>query len=114
MKSVEGRTAWRARAAALIVALASTVGGSAHGPVPQVAAAVGGLIAVSSCGGGSECTSFQGKCTGFGTRQCITAPVALTPDAQVTEQCCGDWFQYPSIQVCPGREPAKACGVCLW
>jgi hypothetical protein len=62
----------------------------------------------------NPCTMFTGRCTGFGRRQCVVAPVSMSPDAQTIEQCCGGWFQYPWIEVCDGRPPRTGCGFCLW
>ena len=62
----------------------------------------------------APCWYFHGRCTGFGTRQCVEAPESQSPDAGIISQCCGGWFQYPWIEVCPG-EPAKTgCGFCFW
>src|SRR5882757_1816539 len=55
----------------------------------------------------SNCQTFSGRCTGFGSRRCVTAPAALTPDSIVVEQCCGGWFQYPWITVCVGQQPTQ-------
>jgi hypothetical protein len=60
------------------------------------------------------CQSYTGRCTGFGSRQCVTAPESLDPDAAVVEQCCGGWFQYPWIEICPGQSPRMGCGFCFW
>ncbi len=62
----------------------------------------------------APCQSFTGRCTGFGRRQCVTAPESLDPDAAVVEQCCGGWFQYPWIEICPGETPRMGCGFCFW
>jgi hypothetical protein len=62
----------------------------------------------------SNCQTFSGRCTGFGSRRCVTAPAALTPDSTVVEQCCNGWFQYPWITVCAGQRPTQGCGFCLW
>ncbi len=62
----------------------------------------------------ANCRSFTGRCTGFGSKQCVTAPAAFTPDALVVEQCCSGWFQYPWITVCEGQQPTRGCGFCLW
>lgn len=62
----------------------------------------------------NPCTMFTGRCTGFGRRQCVVAPVSISPDAQTIEQCCGGWFQYPWIEVCDGRPPRCGCGFCFW
>ena len=59
------------------------------------------------------CWSFTGKCTGFGTRQCVEGPASQTPDAEIIHQCCGGWFQYPWIEVCPGQTATKGCGFCF-
>jgi hypothetical protein len=105
---------WR-RALALVVALGGLASAGGPLPVPRVAAAAAGLMAVSACNGGeTQCRSFTGKCTGFGTRQCVTAPVSISPDATTIEQCCGGWFQYPWVEVCPGKEPRQGCGACLF
>jgi hypothetical protein len=60
------------------------------------------------------CESFTGRCTGFGRRQCVTAPESLEPDAAVVEQCCGGWFQFPWVEICPGEAPRMGCGFCLF
>jgi hypothetical protein len=41
----------------------------------------------------SDCTSYKGKCTGFGGTQCVTAPSAIEPDAPTIKQCCSGRFQ---------------------
>jgi|SRR5262245_7349853 len=61
-----------------------------------------------------QCTMYAGRCTGFGTQQCVTAPESLSPDATVITQCCAGWFQYPWIQICEGEPPRRGCGFCLW
>ena len=62
----------------------------------------------------APCWWFAGRCTGFGRRQCVTAPQTQSPDAIVVEQCCGGWFQYPWIEVCPGQNARSGCGFCVW
>ncbi|MCW5600038.1 hypothetical protein [Nitrosomonas sp.] len=62
----------------------------------------------------NQCNTFTDRCTGFGTRQCVTAPVSMTPDAETIEYCCDGWFQYPYIEVCEGEPPKRGCGFCLW
>jgi hypothetical protein len=61
-----------------------------------------------------DCWPYKGGCTGFGRRQCISAPARQEPDAETIEQCCGGWFQYPWIEVCPGSEARQGCGFCFW
>lgn len=63
---------------------------------------------------GNPCRSFTGRCTGFGRRQCVVAPVSFNPDALTIEQCCGGWFQFPWIEICDGQAPRRGCGFCLW
>jgi hypothetical protein len=62
----------------------------------------------------SDCTSFKGKCTGFGGTQCVTAPSAIEPDAPTITQCCSGRFQYPWVEVCPGKPATQGCGFCLF
>jgi hypothetical protein len=62
----------------------------------------------------APCWYYHGRCTGFGSRQCVTAPESQSPDAASVTQCCGGWFQYPWIEVCPGSPAARGCGFCLW
>jgi hypothetical protein len=62
----------------------------------------------------SPCWSFTGGCTGFGSRRCVSAPESQSPDATIVTQCCGGWFQYPWIEVCPGQPARMGCGFCLW
>lgn len=62
----------------------------------------------------SDCWHFRGRCTGWGTRQCVTGPEEQSPDALIIEQCCSGWFQYPWIEVCPGTKATRGCGFCLW
>jgi hypothetical protein len=62
----------------------------------------------------SACWFLHGRCTGFGSRQCVTAPESQSPDAATVEQCCGGWFQYPWIEVCPDSPATSGCGFCLW
>jgi hypothetical protein len=62
----------------------------------------------------SSCWSFTGRCTGFGSRQCVEAPASQDPDAETVTQCCNGWFQYPWIEVCPGQPATTGCGFCLW
>jgi hypothetical protein len=62
----------------------------------------------------NPCKTFAGRCTGFGHQQCVVAPTELTPDATTLTQCCGGWFQYPWIQICPGSAPRQGCGFCLF
>jgi len=61
-----------------------------------------------------NCRTFSGPCTGFGSRQCVTAPESFTPDAAIIEQCCNGWHQYPWIEVCEGESAKKGCGFCFW
>jgi hypothetical protein len=61
-----------------------------------------------------DCWRFQGDCTGFGRRRCVSGPARQEPDAEIVEQCCGGWFQYPWIEVCPGEEARRGCGFCFW
>lgn len=67
-------------------------------------------------GGSSPCTIFKGSCTGTGSGpRCVTAPARIEPDAETVEQCCGSAFQYPWVEVCPGRsQPSMGCSTCLW
>jgi hypothetical protein len=60
------------------------------------------------------CWHFSGNCTGFGKRQCVSGPASQDPDAEIIEQCCGGWFQYPWIEVCPGQQATQGCGFCFW
>jgi hypothetical protein len=62
----------------------------------------------------SNCTTYKGSCTGFGGNQCVTAPVSLEPDALTVTQCCSSRFQYPWVEVCPGKEPTMGCSFCLF
>jgi hypothetical protein len=66
----------------------------------------------------TQCTSFSGRCTGtlwWHKKQCVTAPSRMEPDATVMEQCCDGGFQYPWVEVCPGRPgPTVGCGFCVW
>jgi len=62
----------------------------------------------------APCWSFLGRCTGFGRRQCVSGPASQKPDAEIIEQCCGGWFQYPWIEVCPGEEARMGCDFCFW
>jgi hypothetical protein len=62
----------------------------------------------------TSCWRFTGRCTGFGSRQCVTGPAAQTPDAVTIEHCCSGWFQYPWIEVCPGQSATTGCGFCFW
>jgi hypothetical protein len=118
MTSTPHHRALSVMARARILAIAATFATSAAGhPSSSIATTVGvaGLVSLGSCGGEeSRCQSYRGSCTGFGTQQCVTAPVAIAPDAPTTTTCCGGWFQYPSIEVCPGKPPASGCGVCAW
>jgi hypothetical protein len=61
-----------------------------------------------------DCWKFSGRCTGFGSRQCVLGPARQEPDAEIITQCCGGWFQYPWIEVCPGQEARAGCGFCFW
>ena len=61
-----------------------------------------------------NCRTFTGRCTGFGSRQCVTAAESFTPDSSVVEQCCNGWFQYPWIEICEGEPPKQGCGFCFW
>lgn len=61
-----------------------------------------------------DCWRFNGSCTGFGSRQCVSGPERQEPDAAIIEQCCGGWFQYPWIEVCPGEPARTGCGFCFW
>ena len=67
-----------------------------------------------SSGEPGGCWHFDGRCTGFGSRQCVSGPARQEPDAEIIEQCCGGWFQYPWIEVCPGEAARTGCGFCLW
>ena len=60
------------------------------------------------------CWHFNGRCTGFGSRQCVSGPASQEPDAEIIEQCCGGWFRYPWIEVCPGESARTGCGFCFW
>ena len=62
----------------------------------------------------SPCTRYKGSCTGTGGNQCVTAPVSLEPDALTVTQCCSGSFQYPWVEVCPGKEPTMGCSFCLF
>jgi hypothetical protein len=62
----------------------------------------------------AECWSFTGPCTGFGKRVCVEAPASQDPDAEIIQQCCGGWFLYPWIEVCPGQRATQGCGFCFW
>jgi hypothetical protein len=62
----------------------------------------------------SNCTTFKGKCTGFGGNQCVTAPESLEPDAATITQCCSGSFQYPWIELCPGAKANRGCSFCLF
>ncbi|WP_432196566.1 hypothetical protein [Streptomyces sp. bgisy027] len=61
-----------------------------------------------------DCWYFQSRCTGFGSRQCVSGPARQEPDAEIIEQCCGGWFQYAWIEVCPGEQARSGCGFCFW
>jgi hypothetical protein len=61
-----------------------------------------------------NCATFSGRCTGFGSRQCVQGPVNMTPDAAMTIQCCNGWFQYPWITACESGPVQKGCGFCFW
>ncbi len=61
----------------------------------------------------TPCWRFRGRCTGFGRMQCVSGPEAQTPDALIIQQCCSGWFQYPWIEVCPGKTARRGCGFCL-
>ena len=62
----------------------------------------------------APCHVYTGRCTGFGRRQCVVAPVSFSPDAETIEHCCSGWFQYPWIEVCDGAPPKRGCGFCFW
>ena len=62
----------------------------------------------------SDCTTYKGKCTGTGGTQCVTAPTSIEPDATTITQCCSGSFQYPWVQVCPGKEATQGCSFCLF
>jgi hypothetical protein len=62
----------------------------------------------------SDCTTFKGACTGLGGTQCVTAPSSLEPDAPMITQCCSGRFQYPWVELCPGRAATQGCGFCLF
>jgi hypothetical protein len=61
-----------------------------------------------------DCWIFAGLCTGFGSRRCVKAPASQNIGAAVVEQCCRGWFQYPWIEVCPGRQATYGCSSCFW
>ena len=62
----------------------------------------------------SGCWHFAGACTGFGRTRCVTAPSSQSdPTALPVEQCCGGWFQYPWILVCPDGQVQRGCGFCV-
>jgi hypothetical protein len=65
-------------------------------------------------GSRGDCWRFHGSCTGFGSTQCVVGPEEQTPDARIITQCCGGWFQYPWIEVCPGQKATRGCGFCFW
>lgn len=60
------------------------------------------------------CRMFTGRCTGFGSRQCVVAPESMSPDAAMIEHCCSGWFQFPWIEICEGQPPKRGCGFCFW
>jgi hypothetical protein len=64
----------------------------------------------------SDCRTVKGKCTGIGgTTQCVATPVNLDdPTSLIVEQCCSGRFQYPWVEICPGREPRQGCSFCLF
>lgn len=64
--------------------------------------------------GSNPCWHYHGACTGFGKRQCVTAPASQKPDAVTITRCCNGWFQYPWIEVCPGQPARSGCGTCFW
>lgn len=68
----------------------------------------------SSMASRTNCRTYTGRCTGFGTRQCVIAPVSFDPDAATIEHCCNGWFQYPWIEICEGEPPKMGCGFCFW
>lgn len=53
------------------------------------------------------CRTLTGKCTGFGSMQCVS-------DAPLSAQCCSGWFQYPWITVCSDGTRSQGCGICAW
>ena len=67
-----------------------------------------------SAASSDACWHFHGPCTGFGRRQCVTAPASQEPDAEIITHCCNGWFQSPWIEVCPGQPARAGCGFCLW
>ncbi len=62
----------------------------------------------------SSCTTYKGKCTGFGGTQCVTAPDSLNPDALGVTQCCSGSFKYPWVELCPGQKATQGCSFCLF
>jgi hypothetical protein len=74
----------------------------------------GGRRARSARSQSGGCWSFAGGCTGWGSRRCVSAPARQEPDAEIVTQCCGGWFQYPWIEVCPGESARSGRGFCLW
>lgn len=68
----------------------------------------------SATSASGSCWRFTGPCTGFGRRQCVTAPESQEPGAGMITHCCSGWFQYPWIEVCPGQPPRTGCSFCLW
>ncbi|MCZ8132680.1 MAG: hypothetical protein O9284_15470 [Steroidobacteraceae bacterium] len=94
--------------------LASTASASAAGVTTSAWGPYTKPAGPTTAANASPCRRYTGRCTGFGRRSCVAAPVALSPDAEVIEQCCGGWFQFPWIEICDGRPPRSGCGFCFW
>lgn len=62
----------------------------------------------------NACMSWNGHCTGFGTRQCVKGLYYPEPGSPTVEHCCSGWFQYPWIEACSGSGAKAGCGFCLW
>jgi hypothetical protein len=93
---------------AAVAAASSSFGSVALPPhILGTAVLATSAAAVSACRPPDNCVSFAGKCTGFGSRQCVTAPTAIASDAPTIDQCCGGSFQYPWVEVLR-RESADA------
>lgn len=72
---------------------------------------VGGGIEAAAA---TDCWRYDGACTGWGTRRCVSGAARQEPDAAIVTHCCGGWFQYPWIEVCPGEDARMGCGFCFW
>ncbi len=65
---------------------------------------------------GQGCWHFDGRCTGgfwWYTRQCVRGPSSQAPTADIVEQCCQGWFQFPWIKTCKDSLN-MGCSPCLW